>query len=143
MRAEALALSQKPRPILTPFALSILSLSKKVCRESAPEVLAAQAAGAGAVNYVLLNVDNTKWAPEVAQFGVRGVPHWVFLGKGGAEVGSAVGRLPSGALAADVSALAAGADLPVLGTKAEVTPLRSGGGGRVSAPAPRAHGTPG
>ena len=122
-----------PLTSLSPFSLS------QVCRESAPEALAAQRAGAGSVNYVLLNVDNTKWAPEVAAFGVRGVPHWVFLGGDGVPRGSAVGRLPSGALAADVAALAGGADLPVVGAKAEVTPLRAGGG-RVSATAPRAHG---
>ena len=112
----------------------------QVCKEAAPEALAAQRSPAGAaVNYVLLNVDNARWAPEVAEYGVRGVPHWVFLDGGGRAVGAAVGRLPAGALAADVGALAAGSALPVagVGTGGEVTPLRA------PPPAvtePRAHG---
>jgi len=114
-------------------------LFKKVCKESAPEALAAQRASSATVNYVLLNVDNAKWAPEVSEYGVRGVPHWVFLDGAGRAVGAAVGRLPPGALAADVSALAAEAALPVVGAGAvgELTPLRAPPPGVT---VPRAHG---
>ena len=113
-----------------------------VCRSLAPDAASVARAHATDLSYVLLNADNPKWAPEVAEWGVRGVPHFVFLGADGAPRGAVVGRLPPGELAADADALVAGVDLPLgrgreggVGV-GEVTPLRGAGAG---AGAPRDH----
>ncbi|KAK1269135.1 hypothetical protein QJS04_geneDACA006577 [Acorus gramineus] len=80
----------------------------EVCRELAPDVYNVEQKYKDRVNFVLLNVDNTKWEQELDEFGVEGIPHFAFLDKDGNEEGNIVGRLPRQYFLENVVALANG-----------------------------------
>jgi thiol-disulfide isomerase/thioredoxin len=64
------------------------------------------------VNFVMLNVDNNKWLPEVLSYRVDGIPHFVFLDKTGEAIAQSIGEQPRSILAANLTALADGSPLP-------------------------------
>lgn len=80
----------------------------EVCKELAPDVYKVEQQYKGKVNFVMMNVDNTKWEQELDEFGVEGIPHFAFLDKDGNEEGNVVGRLPQRYLLENVGALARG-----------------------------------
>eukprot|EP00227_Mantoniella_beaufortii_P007258 CAMPEP_0197583676 /NCGR_PEP_ID=MMETSP1326-20131121/6523_1 /TAXON_ID=1155430 /ORGANISM="Genus nov. species nov., Strain RCC2288" /LENGTH=271 /DNA_ID=CAMNT_0043147931 /DNA_START=70 /DNA_END=882 /DNA_ORIENTATION=- len=81
----------------------------EVCKESAPVVFDVERTYGSKVNFVMLNIDNTRWSGEMEQYGVDGIPHLVFLDKAGKSEGMVVGKFPRQALEANVSALSQGA----------------------------------
>jgi hypothetical protein len=80
----------------------------EVCKESAPNVYDVEHEFGERVNFVMLNIDNTKWGGEMDQYGVDGIPHLVFLDNKGKSEGQVVGRFPKQALRANVQALSVG-----------------------------------
>uniref|UniRef100_A0A7N0UM18 Thioredoxin-like protein HCF164, chloroplastic n=1 Tax=Kalanchoe fedtschenkoi TaxID=63787 RepID=A0A7N0UM18_KALFE len=80
----------------------------EVCRELAPDVYKVEQQFKNKVNFVMLNVDNTRWEQELDEFGVEGIPHFAFLDKEGNEEGNVVGRLPMKYFLENVEALARG-----------------------------------
>lgn len=80
----------------------------EVCRELAPDIYKVEQQFKDRVNFVMLNVDNTKWEQELDEFGVEGIPHFAFLDKNGNEKGNIVGRLPKKCLFENVESLAKG-----------------------------------
>ncbi|KAL4363799.1 hypothetical protein GQ457_04G009440 [Hibiscus cannabinus] len=80
----------------------------EVCRELAPDIYKVEQQYRDRVNFVMLNVDNTKWEQELDEFGVEGIPHFAFLDKEGNEEGNVVGRLPRKYFLENVEALAQG-----------------------------------
>ncbi|MEM9948558.1 MAG: thioredoxin family protein [Cyanobacteria bacterium P01_D01_bin.36] len=75
------------------------------CQAMAPDIQALEESYASKVNFVMLNVDNTKWLPEMLNYRVDGIPHFEFITAEGSEKGAAIGELPRAILAENLDAL--------------------------------------
>lgn len=64
------------------------------------------------LNFVMLNVDNPKWLPEILQYDVDGIPHFIYLDSQGGAIAQAIGEQPLNILEADLGALVAAEPLP-------------------------------
>lgn len=77
------------------------------------------------VNFVMLNVDNTKWLPEILNYRVDGIPHFVFLGKDGKAIAQTIGKQPHTIMASNLEALVAGLPLPYAQSSGQVSKFAS------------------
>jgi thiol-disulfide isomerase/thioredoxin len=82
------------------------------CQAMAPEMKSLKDQYGDRVNFVMLNVDNEKWLPEILHYRVDGIPHFVYMQKGGKEIGQAIGEQPRSVIEANLVALSDGASLP-------------------------------
>jgi len=111
------------------------------CQAMAPDLSALKQNYGDRVNFVMLNVDNTRWLPEVLQYRVDGIPHFVFLNAAGDPQTAAIGAQPRAILSANLVALTRGEPLPYTqatggqtsGFSAAVTPAKT------SSSDPRSH----
>jgi thiol-disulfide isomerase/thioredoxin len=92
------------------------------------------------VNFVMLNVDNNKWLPEVLKYRVDGIPHFVFMDKQGSAIGSAIGEQPVAVLAEDLSALIQEQPLPFVSQTGQTSALAPSGSAKTGQDDPRSHG---
>ncbi|MBW4505875.1 MAG: thioredoxin family protein [Scytonematopsis contorta HA4267-MV1] len=112
-----------------------------VCQKMAPDIAELEKQYAGQVNFVMLNVDNTKWLPEMLDYRVDGIPHFVFLGNDGKSIAESVGDIPRNIMASNLEALVAGSSLPYAQASGETSkfsaPVTTEGG----KDDPRSHGS--
>jgi len=83
-----------------------------VCQKMAPDIAQLEQQYADQANFVMLNVDNTKWLPEMLKYRVDGIPHFVFVSKDGEDIAQAIGDIPRNVMASNLEALVAGSPLP-------------------------------
>jgi thiol-disulfide isomerase/thioredoxin len=64
------------------------------------------------MNFVMLNVDNGKWLPEMVTYKVDGIPLFVFLDQEGQAIAQSLGEQPRSILTAQLEALITAQPLP-------------------------------
>ncbi|XTZ10648.1 MAG: thioredoxin family protein [cyanobacterium endosymbiont of Rhopalodia yunnanensis] len=82
------------------------------CQAMAPYLAEIKQKYADSVNFVMLNVDNNKWLPEILRYRVNGIPHFVFLNGKGESIAQTIGEQPSSVMKANLDALIAHQTLP-------------------------------
>ncbi len=82
------------------------------CQAMAPDIATLETEYGQSINFVMLNVDNSKWLPEILSYQVDGIPHFVFLAKDGTPVGETIGKQPKTILQENLVALLAEQTLP-------------------------------
>lgn len=95
-----------------------------VCQKMAPDVAQLKQEYGDKVNFVMLNVDNNKWLPEMLKYRVDGIPHFVFLGADGETIAQSIGDQPRTVMASNLEALVTGSSLPYAPTSGEVSQFR-------------------
>ena len=77
------------------------------------------------VNFVMLNVDNNKWLPELVKYRVDGIPHFVFMDETGNAIAQTIGEVPANILAANLDALVVGETLPYAQATGQVSAFQA------------------
>lgn len=93
------------------------------------------------VNFVMLNVDNSKWLPEILKYRVDGIPHFVFFGEDGQTITQAIGEQPRSVLEANIKALVADLPLPYTQDSGRVSTFDAPVSAATNQTDPRSHGT--
>ena len=124
------------KPTLTEFYADWCT----TCQAMAEDLAAIKQKYQNSVNFVMLNVDNTKWLPEILRYRVDGIPHFVFMNQTGEAIAEAIGEQPRPILEANLDALVAQNLLPYANSTGQVSQVdRSISAAKNSQDDPRSH----
>ena len=116
----------------------------EACRAMAPAMASLEQEHHGALDVVLLNVDNPRWQPELERYAVNGIPQLELFNASGDAVGRSLGARSRPELEALTAALLAETPLPQLAGVGSVSSLTggaaAGSGAPVALAGPRSHG---
>ncbi|WP_373527261.1 thioredoxin family protein [Nostoc sp.] len=112
-----------------------------VCQKMAPDMTQLETEYADKLNFVMLNVDNTKWLPELLKYRVDGIPHFVFLSQKGETIAQAIGDQPRTIMASNLEALVTGSALPYAQASGPVSKFSAPVAPTASQDDPRSHGS--
>lgn len=112
------------------------------CQTMAPSIEKIETEFADKVNFVMLNVDNNKWLPELMKFRVDGIPHFVFMDKQGEAIANSIGEQPEAVLVGNLNALLQNKPLPFnqSGTASRLESMASAANAQPKQDDPRSHG---
>ncbi len=110
------------------------------CQAMAQDLAAIKSKFGDSVNFSMLNVDNTKWLPEVTKYRVDGIPHFVFFDRTGKALAQAIGEQPRQILESQLAALIAGTTLSTPSEPGEISQFVPKVTPNANNDAPRAHG---
>ncbi|MEH1930759.1 thioredoxin family protein [Nostoc sp.] len=112
-----------------------------VCQKMAPDIAQLETEYADKMNFVMLNVDNLKWLPEMLRYRVDGIPHFVFLSQQGETIAQAIGDQPRTIMASNLKALVTGSSLPYAQASGKVSKFSAPVAPTASQDDPRTHGS--
>ena len=99
----------------------------EACRAMAPAMESLERSHHGALDVVLLNVDNPRWQPQVERFDVNGIPQLELFDAAGQSVGRSIGARRPAELEALTTSLIEGKPLPPLAGVGATSRLSGGG----------------
>jgi thiol-disulfide isomerase/thioredoxin len=115
----------------------------EACRTMAPAMEVLERQRHGALNVVLLNVDNPRWQPELDRYAVDGIPQLELFNAEGVDVGRSLGARSPAELDALITALVEDRPLPQLAGVGAISALNAAaesGAGSAASAGPRSHG---
>ncbi|MEL6438024.1 MAG: thioredoxin family protein [Cyanobacteria bacterium J06621_8] len=95
------------------------------CQAMAGDLAEIKADYGDRINFVMLNVDNTKWLPEMIKYQVDGIPHFLFMDTEGEAIAEAIGEQPRPILEADLDALIANNPIPYSNRRGQISQVES------------------
>ncbi|MFZ4442223.1 MAG: thioredoxin family protein [Planktothrix agardhii] len=95
------------------------------CQTMAPELSEIKHKYSEKLNFVMLNVDNSKWLPELLKYRVDGIPHFVYLNQKAETIAQTIGEIPRPILEANLESLIAENPLPYTQAIGQVSAFNS------------------